>query len=85
MNHYETNKISWPSEKNARELNSFDNLRQRFEGCKGRKLPSTLVVDFWDVGDVVEFVMEENKRRGGVGSKLDYNIAAVERSGNFRA
>jgi hypothetical protein len=45
MNHYETNQINWPSEKNARELNSFAKLRKRFEGCKGLKLPSTLIVE----------------------------------------
>ncbi|KAL3776592.1 hypothetical protein ACHAWO_007250 [Cyclotella atomus] len=88
MNHYETNQINWPSEKNARELNSFSALQKRFEGCKGRKMPSVLVVDFWDVGDVVDFVMEENKSRGGVDSKLDQdyssNKAAVERNGNVR-
>lgn len=65
MNHYATNQINWPSEKNARDLNSLDNLQERFEGCKGRKLPSALIVDFWDVGDVVDFVLQENKRRAG--------------------
>lgn len=86
MNHYETNKFNLPSEKNARELNSFANLRKRFDGCKGRKLPSALVVEFWDVGDVVDFVTEENKRRGGVDSKLDLEhvMSAGERSGSVR-
>jgi hypothetical protein len=87
MNHYETNQINWPSEKNAREMNSFAKLRKRFVGCKGRKLPSTLIVDFWDVGDVVEFVHEENKRRAGVDNRLDQygsTTVAVERNGNVR-
>ncbi|KAL3805292.1 hypothetical protein HJC23_008999 [Cyclotella cryptica] len=88
MNHYETNKINWPSESNARELNSFSVLQKRLHGCKGRKLPSIIAVDFWDVGDVVEFVMEENKRRGGIESTLDqdfgFNMTKVEKSGNVR-
>jgi hypothetical protein len=88
MKHYETNTVNWPSESNAKEMNSFGTLKTRFEGCKGRKSPSLLVVNFWDVGDAVEFASEENKRRGGVKSKLDSssssNETAVERSGSIR-
>ena len=56
-----------PSEKNARELNSLESLKGRFEGCANRKRgPSILAVDFWDVGDVLDFVEGENLKRGGV-------------------
>ena len=63
MKHYETNKMNWPSESNAKEINSFGTLKTRFEGCKGRKSPSLLVVNFWEVGDAVEF--HRRRTRGG--------------------
>jgi len=64
MNHWINNERDLPSEKNAKEFNTFDSLLKRFKLCKER-LPSVVAVDFWDVGDVLSFVKEVNLNRGG--------------------
>eukprot|EP00970_Alexandrium_tamarense_P004174 scaffold696_cov197-Alexandrium_tamarense.AAC.6 len=66
MKNYEDNKVKWPSENTARDLNSYATLEARLGNCKGQRLPNLLSVDFWDVGDVLDFVEAENKKRGGV-------------------
>mmetsp|Transcript_12780 Transcript_12780/g.26186 ORF Transcript_12780/g.26186 Transcript_12780/m.26186 type:complete len:370 (-) Transcript_12780:282-1391(-) len=67
MNHWKNNKAKVPSEKNSMVVNSMDVLEGRFEKCESRKRgPSFLAVDFWDVGDVLDFAEKENLKRGGV-------------------
>ncbi len=67
MNHWKNNKATVPSEKNAMELNAMEVLEGRFEKCESRKSgPSFLAVDFWDLGDVLDFSEKENLKRAGV-------------------
>ena len=61
MNHFNKNKVSIPSAKNSAEMNSYSNLEARFEDCRGKRQPNLLAVDFWDTGDVLDFVENENK------------------------
>ena len=68
MNHYGENKMKVPSPKKARELNSYSNLEARMEECQEKRLPNLLAVEFWDEGDVLEFVDIKNSgknREGG--------------------
>ena len=50
-----------PSVKDASELNSYSNLENRFATCNGRRQPNLLAVQFWDEGDVLDFVTNVNK------------------------
>lgn len=76
MNHYEDKRMKYPSPKKARELNSYTNLESRYENCQGKRRPNLLSVEFWDEGDVLDFVKNENtgkNRNGG-----EYNAAEDE-------
>jgi len=61
------NFIKLPSLNKAPELNSFDFLSQRVQDCvahnKGWAV-SFLYVDFWSVGNVLEYVQEYNRELG---------------------
>ena len=63
MNHFGSNSVNLPSESRARFLNSYETLEERFAKCSGRRQPTFLAVDFWDVGDVLKFVMNENEKK----------------------
>eukprot|EP00970_Alexandrium_tamarense_P003407 scaffold530_cov193-Alexandrium_tamarense.AAC.35 len=62
MNHFENDSNDLPSEANAEKLNSYDYLEGRFGGCEER-VPSVVAVDFWDVGDVLNFAKDSNVKR----------------------
>eukprot|EP00578_Thalassiosira_sp_NH16_P002080 CAMPEP_0181133622 /NCGR_PEP_ID=MMETSP1071-20121207/31625_1 /TAXON_ID=35127 /ORGANISM="Thalassiosira sp., Strain NH16" /LENGTH=345 /DNA_ID=CAMNT_0023220031 /DNA_START=298 /DNA_END=1335 /DNA_ORIENTATION=- len=65
MNHWKNNeKTELPSKSNAEEINTFEELTYRFGECEGR-VPNVVSVDFWGVGDVLEFVREANLRNAG--------------------
>ena len=61
MNHYKDSKLTPPSVKDASELNSYSNLENRFATCNGRRQPNLLAVQFWDEGEVLDFVTNVNK------------------------
>ncbi len=61
MNELETD-LPW--EGNAEEFNRFNLLSDRFWLCTVR-VPNIIVVDFWSVGDMLDFVMEVNRNRAG--------------------
>ena len=67
MNHYEDRKLKMPSPKKARELNSYSTLEARFASCEGKRRPNILAVEFWDEGEVLDFVKNVNagKNRDG--------------------
>ncbi|KAL9190430.1 hypothetical protein ACHAXT_007641 [Thalassiosira profunda] len=80
MNHFEVNKFQPPSAKKARDLNTFTNLKGRFADCEGKRSPGLLAVEFWDEGQVLEFVEDYNK--GGVsGNEVEFEEAGEERRG----
>lgn len=67
MNHWMNNDASGlPSPSNAAEFNTYESLRKRYERCDddggdGKRLPNIIAVDFWDVGDVLDFVRDVNE------------------------
>jgi len=61
MNHYQDSKFGVPSVKDAVELNSFSQLENRYATCTGKREPNLLAVQFWDTGDVLEYVTNVNK------------------------
>merc|ERR1719203_1541302 len=68
MNQFARNRLRMPSPRRARELNSYAALEARMEACRGKSLqPNLLAVEFWDEGDVVEFVgiMNAGRNREG--------------------
>lgn len=58
MNQYEDDQE--PSLERAQELNSFKTLKARMESCEGYRGPNLLAVEFWDEGDVLNFVETMN-------------------------
>mmetsp|Transcript_43656 Transcript_43656/g.76707 ORF Transcript_43656/g.76707 Transcript_43656/m.76707 type:complete len:408 (+) Transcript_43656:278-1501(+) len=76
MNHYGENKMKVPSPKKARELNSYSNLEARMEECQEKRLPNLLAVEFWDEGDVLEFVNIKNSGKNREGG--EYLLATPE-------
>lgn len=66
MNHWMNNDASLPSPTNAAEFNTYESLRKRYERCDGgggdgKMVPNIIAVDFWDVGDVLDFVRDVNE------------------------
>ncbi len=55
-----------PWEGNAEEFNRYDLLSDRFRLCTAR-MPNITAVNFWSVGDVLDFVTEVNRNRAGGG------------------
>ena len=60
MNNYKESNQNIPTPSKARELNSYTALKDRLESCKGSRRPNLLSVDFWDEGEVLEFVKDVN-------------------------
>jgi hypothetical protein len=58
----------FPSLEISRNVNRLTVLRDRHEHCREKleKEVNVVVVDFWSVGDVIEYAREENERRAGV-------------------
>ena len=52
-----------PSPTIANDLNSYNELSARFEDCQGKLEPNLLSVEFWQQGDVLEFVQKDNENR----------------------
>jgi hypothetical protein len=63
MNQFQNNAAKIPSTQMAKDLNSYNALSARFDDCKGKIEPSMLSVDFWQTGNVLEFVQRENEKR----------------------
>ena len=59
MNHWKNDDYDLPSEDNARDLNTYDKLEQRFSSCAGR-IPNLVAVDFWELGEVLTFAKDKN-------------------------
>lgn len=64
MNHWKNNDYDLPSKSNAEGFNTYNSLMDRFGTCED-KIPNLIAVDFWDVGDVLNFSKEVNKRKAG--------------------
>ena len=56
-----------PWEGNAEGFNRYDSLSERFRLYTARA-PNIIVVDFWRVGDVRDFMTEVNWNKAGGGS-----------------
>jgi hypothetical protein len=68
MNHWMNEpETDLPWEGNAEEFNRYDLLSDRFRLCTARA-PNIIAVDFWSVGDVLDFVTEVNRNRAGGGN-----------------
>jgi hypothetical protein len=68
MNHWMNEpETDLPYEGNADEFNSFNSLLDRFKLCTTRT-PNIVAVDFWSIGNVLDFVMEVNQNRAGGGT-----------------
>mmetsp|Transcript_5961 Transcript_5961/g.9219 ORF Transcript_5961/g.9219 Transcript_5961/m.9219 type:complete len:365 (-) Transcript_5961:395-1489(-) len=79
MNHWKNDEnLDLPSKTNAEEFNTYDFLSTRFGKCKER-MPNIVAVDFWNVGDVLKFVEDENKKIGGGDAAV-----AESRNGSIR-
>ncbi|KAL7536716.1 hypothetical protein ACHAXR_007357 [Thalassiosira sp. AJA248-18] len=62
MNNWKNNDVDLPSRSNAEEFNKYNALVERFQRCEDR-IPNILAVDFWDVGDVLEFAYDVNRNQ----------------------
>ena len=49
----------------------------RFGTCED-KIPNLIAVDFWDVGDVLTFLKESNKRKAGEQTVTAEAFARIE-------
>ena len=68
MNHWMNKpETDLPWEGNAEEFNRYDSLSDKFRLCTARA-PNMIAVDFWSVGDVLDFVTEVNRNRAGGGN-----------------
>jgi len=63
VNQFQNNAAMIPSPTIAKDLNSYNELSARFEDCQGKIEPNLLSVEFWQQGDVLEFVQNENEKR----------------------
>lgn len=63
MSQHQKNKAMLPSQTIAKDLNSYNELSARFEDCQGKIEPNLLSVEFWQQGDVLEFVRKDNENR----------------------
>ncbi|KAL3809381.1 hypothetical protein ACHAXA_007457 [Cyclostephanos tholiformis] len=65
MNHWMNEpETDLPFEGNADEFNSFNSLLDRFKLCT-KRTPNIVAIDFWSIGNVLDFVNEMNQKRGG--------------------
>ena len=78
MNHWLNNEYDLPSKSNAEEFNTYEALSNRFSKC-GVRSPNMIAVDFWNTGEVLKFVQDQNIK-GGEGT----TIAVNSRSGSMR-
>eukprot|EP00984_Skeletonema_dohrnii_P032935 scaffold28099_cov106-Skeletonema_dohrnii-CCMP3373.AAC.3 len=63
VNQFQKNQAKMPSPTIANDLNSYNELSARFEDCQGKLEPNLLSVEFWQQGDVLEFVQKDNENR----------------------
>jgi hypothetical protein len=64
MNHWMNGiETDLPYKDNAEEFNTLAALSERYNLCTERK-PNIVAVDFWHVGDVLEFVKQVNEQLG---------------------
>lgn len=69
LNHWENDEYDLPSEDNARALNTYDKLQKRFSSCVGRT-PNLVTVDFWELGELLEFAKDINVETAKKKNKL---------------
>jgi hypothetical protein len=68
MNHWMNGiETDLPSNDNADEFNTLATLTERYNLCTERK-PNIVAVDFWHVGDVLDFVKQVNEEQLGAAS-----------------
>jgi hypothetical protein len=63
VNQFQNNAAMMPSPTIAKDLNSYNELTARFDDCQGKIEPNLLSVEFWQQGDVLEFVQTDNEKR----------------------
>jgi hypothetical protein len=67
MNHWMNEpETDLPRKGNAEEFNRYNLLSDRFRLCTAHA-PNIIAVDFWSVGDMLDFVTEVNQNRAGGG------------------
>ena len=76
MNHDEHNQMKMPSPRRARELNLYENLESRMESCGKGRLPNLLAVEFWDEGEVLDFVKIKNSGKNREGGEYETSGAS---------
>jgi hypothetical protein len=78
MNHWMNEpETDLPWEGNADEFNSFNFLLDRFKLCTARK-PNIVAVDFWSIGDVLDFVKEVNQNKAGGNTTTAETMPQIE-------
>ena len=77
MNHWKNNDYDLPSKSNAEGFDTYNLLMDRFGTCED-KIPNLIAVDFWDVGDVLTFLKESNKRKAGGQTVTTEAFARIE-------
>ncbi|KAL3779304.1 hypothetical protein ACHAW5_006470 [Stephanodiscus triporus] len=81
MNHWMNEpETDLPFEGNADEFNSFNSLLERFKLCTER-MPNIVAVDFWSIGDVLDFVKEVNQNKAGGSTTASETMPAIEEGG----
>ena len=81
MNHWMNEpETDLPFEGNADEFNSFNSLLERFKLCTER-MPNIVAVDFWSIGDVLDFVKEVNQNKAGGSTTSSETMPAIEEGG----
>lgn len=83
MNHWQNNDLDLPSKTNAEDFNTYESLSTRFGKCDER-LPNIVAVDFWNTGDVLQFVEDQNANIDGGGGGGGDAVIAATRSGSLR-
>ena len=76
MNHDEHNQMKMPSPRRARELNSYKNLESRMESSGKGRLPNLFAVEFWDEGEVLDFVKIKNSGKNREGGEYETSGAS---------
>ena len=76
MNHDEHNQMKMYSPRRARELNSYNNLESRMESSGKVRLPNLFAVEFWDEGEVLDFVKIKNSGKNREGGEYETSGAS---------
>lgn len=83
MNHWMNEaKTDLPYEENAKEFNTITALSDRYNLCTERK-PNIVAVDFWSVGNVLDFVKQVNEQLGAGSSSSSSKGGGADTGGTI--